>query len=118
VQAGLSAPTLLLMGDHSGETDPETHRIAGSLEELFSHLPADRREVRILNGATHFGFADDNKSPLLVGLMCRVGRRISPREQMVETRAIVSEFFGRTLELPSDPQLRPALVRDQRHRRR
>ncbi len=93
VDEGLSQPFLFLMSDHAGEVDPEERWIRANFTALFNRLAPEHTERLMIRGASHFGFADDTKSPIAVGLVDLVARKIDPRRQLSISRECVRTFF-------------------------
>jgi dienelactone hydrolase len=75
VSSGTATPTMFLLSDHSGESDPESRRIEADIETVYAHLPADRRFRVDVAGANHFSFSDQllARNPVLMAILRTVG---------------------------------------------
>jgi hypothetical protein len=93
VHEGVSQPFMFLMSDHSGESDDESRWVAANFQSLYGQLPRDRTLRIMIRGANHFGFSDDLKSPLVMGVMRRLGKRLDGRRQLAVTAQYISTFF-------------------------
>lgn len=93
VHEGLSQPFLFLMSDHANEVDPEGRWIRANFSALLSRLAPEHTERMTIRGASHFGFADDTKSPIAVGLIDLIARKIDPPRQLSISRECVRTFF-------------------------
>lgn len=93
VHEGLSQPFLFLMSDHANEVDPESRRIRANFSELLGRLAPEHTERLTIRGATHFGFADDTKSPIAVGLMDLIAHKMDPPRQLSISRECIRTFF-------------------------
>lgn len=86
---GVTQPFIFLGSDHSDEPVHETPPIEANLRSIFDRLPRDRRLQVTIQGATHFGFADDVNSNVL-----RMrGNRLSGRRQLAIAAHYISGFF-------------------------
>jgi len=98
VHEGVPQPFMFLMSDHNGESDDESRWVAANFESLYSQLPLNRTLRIMIRGANHFGFSDDLKSPLVMGVMRRLGKRLDGRRQLAVTAQYISTFFDVNLQ--------------------
>lgn len=107
VSAGVSQPFMFLMSDHSGESDAEGHWIEANFRSLYNQLPRDRTLRITIRGANHFGFSDDLKSPIIMGVMRTLGNRLGGRRQLTVTSHYISTFFDVYLKGAPPSKLQP-----------
>ncbi len=93
VDEGLSQPFLFLMSDHANEVDPQSRSIRANFSALLGRMAPEHTVRLTLRGATHFGFADDTKSPIAVGLLDLIARKMDPRRQLSISRKCIRTFF-------------------------
>ena len=98
VHEGVSQSFMFLMSDHSGESDDESRWIAANFQSLFGQLRHDRMFRIMIRGANHFGFSDDLKSPLVMGVRRSFGKRLDGRRQLAVTAQYISTFFDVNLQ--------------------
>jgi hypothetical protein len=55
--------------------------------------PGDRILRIMIRGANHFGFSDDLKSPIIMGIMHTLGKRLGGRRQLAVTSHYISALF-------------------------
>jgi predicted dienelactone hydrolase len=75
VSSGTATPTMFLLSDHSGESDPESRRIEADIETIYARLPPDRRFRADVAGANHFSFSDQllARNPVLMAILRTTG---------------------------------------------
>jgi len=56
--------------------------------------PGDRMLRIMIRGANHFGFSDDLKSPIIMGIMHTLGKRLGGRRQLAVTSHYISALFA------------------------
>jgi len=102
VQTGIKVPFMTLLGDHSGENDPESRRIMSQIQSIYDRQPPDSRAWATIRGAAHFTFSDDGallKSGLFRAILRVMGRlRIGGRRQVEVTAFAVRTFFDAYLK--------------------
>jgi predicted dienelactone hydrolase len=84
---------MFLGSDHSDEPVHETAPIEANLRSIFDRLPRDRRLQVTIQGAPHFGFADDVKNHILMSVLRMRGNRLSGRRQLAIAAHYISGFF-------------------------
>jgi hypothetical protein len=93
---GITQPLMILLSDHSGESDEETRQALANLGSLSSGMPRDRWTEIMIRGADHYLFSDDavSRSPLLMGglRMLRLVK-IDGRRQVALTEHLIATFF-------------------------
>jgi pimeloyl-ACP methyl ester carboxylesterase len=52
IRAGLDRPFMILLSDHSHESDPEAREIRNNLQSIYFHLPQNARFYIAIGGAT------------------------------------------------------------------
>jgi predicted dienelactone hydrolase len=98
VAQGVSQPFLFLMSDHSSEPAAETGPVLADLHSIFDRLPPDKRLQVTIRGADHFGFSDDIRSAVVMGVMRTLGKRIDGRRQLAIAAHYISTFFDTYLK--------------------
>ncbi len=93
IAEGVSQPFMFLMSDHSGESVAETGPVEANLRSIFNRLPRDSRLQVTIRRATHFGFSDDVKSPLLMSLLRMPDKRLNGRRQLAIAEHYINSFF-------------------------
>jgi predicted dienelactone hydrolase len=117
VQTGIHVPFLTLLGDHTGETDPESLRIMSQIQSIYDRQPADSRAWATIQGAAHFTFSDDGallKSGLFRAILRLMGRlHVAGRRQVEITAYAVRTFFDAYLKGPQG-RTRPLVLASSR----
>jgi dienelactone hydrolase len=112
IQTGIPRPLMLLLSDHSHESDAESQTIFADLHSLYDRSPADSRSFLEIRGANHFLFSDDGallKSHMVLGALRTLGIvGIEGRRQLAVTSYCLRSFFdayliGGTAALPKIP---------------
>ena len=98
VAEGVSQPFMFLGSDHSREPSSETRPVETDIQSIFQRLPRDRRLMVTIRGAGHFGFSDPLKSPLILGVMTALGKRMDGRRQIAITTDFLHAFFDTYLK--------------------
>lgn len=93
VAEGVTQPFMFLMSDHSDEPAVETGPIEARLRSIFDRLPRDRRLQVTIRRATHFGFQDDVKSPIVMSVLRIPGERMNGRRQLAISSHYIDAFF-------------------------
>lgn len=93
VVEGVSQPFMFLMSDHSDEPASETGPIEANLHSIFDRLLRNRRVWVTIRRATHFGFQDAVKSPLLMSILRIRGNRLNERRQIIIASHCINTFF-------------------------
>jgi dienelactone hydrolase len=93
VAGGVTQPFMFLFSDHGGEPEAEKRQVMGDIQSIYDRLPADRRVMITIRGANHYGFSDDTKNQVAMGLMRTLGRMMDGRRQIAITEHSVSTFF-------------------------
>jgi len=93
VAQGVTQPFMFLMSDHSGEPAKETGPIEANLHSIFDRLPRNRRLWVTIRRATHFGFQDGVKSPILMGVVRMRGNRLNGTRQIIIASHCIDAFF-------------------------
>jgi predicted dienelactone hydrolase len=93
VTEGVRQPFMFLMSDHSAEPAAETGPIQADLRSIFDRLPANERFRITIRGADHFGFSDDIRSAIVMGVMRTIGKRIDSQRQLVIAAHYIATFF-------------------------
>lgn len=100
---GVKQPTLILLGEHAGEADPQAKWVNANFASLIAHIDAQHLTQATIPGASHFGFADPTKSPTLMRLVQWIGGRTSTQQQIAQTSEQLLRFFDRELQTVSRP---------------
>jgi pimeloyl-ACP methyl ester carboxylesterase len=90
---GVMQPFMFLLSDHSGEPEAEKRQVMGDMRSIYERLPADRRIMITIRWANHYGFSDDKKNQVAMGLMRTLGRMMDGRRQIAITEHYISTFF-------------------------
>jgi predicted dienelactone hydrolase len=90
---GVTQPFMFLMSDHSDEAAAETGPIEADLHSIFDRLPRDRRLQVTIRGGTHFGFRDDMRSPIVMSMLRRRGKRLDGKRQLAIASHYINAFF-------------------------
>jgi len=102
IQAGLDRPLMILLSDHTHESDPEAHQIMDDLQSIYDRAPSNARQFIAIRGANHFLFSDDGallKSHLVMGSLRTVGIvGIDGRRQLTVTSYCLRSFFDAFLK--------------------
>jgi dienelactone hydrolase len=113
IQAGLHQPFMILLSDHSRETDPadpESRQIKANIQSIYDHLPPDERLEIVIRGANHFLFSDDGallKSHIVMGILRALGVvGIEGRRQLAVTTYCIHSFFDAYLKGTRVPPLK------------
>jgi predicted dienelactone hydrolase len=93
VADGVGKPFMFLMSDHSGEAGVEKRQVMGDIQSIYERLPADGREMITIRGANHFGFSDDTKNHVAMGVMQTLGRMMDGQRQIAITEHYIDVFF-------------------------
>jgi dienelactone hydrolase len=93
VADGIAKPFLFVLSDHSGESGEEKRQVMGDIESIYDRLPADRRAMITIRGANHFGFSDDTKNHVVMGVMHTLGRMMDGQRQIAITEHYIDTFF-------------------------
>lgn len=93
VAEGISQPFMFLMSDHSDEPVSETRPIEAQLHSIFDRLTRNRRVWVKIRRATHFGFQDPVKSPILMSVLRRRGNRLKGTRQLTIASQCINAFF-------------------------
>jgi predicted dienelactone hydrolase len=97
VQTGLDRPFMILVSDHSHESDPEVPQIMANLRSIYDRLPANGRLYVSIRGANHFFFSDDSallKSHIVLRTLRVFGAvGIDGRRQLAVTAYCLRTFF-------------------------
>jgi predicted dienelactone hydrolase len=93
VREGVTQPFMFLASDHSDEPAAETGPIEADLRSIFDRLPRDRRLQVTIRRATHFGFQDDVRSPIVMSVLRMRGKRLDGRRQLAITSHYIDAFF-------------------------
>jgi len=98
VSSGTTTPTMFLLSDHSGESDPESRRIEADIETVYAHLPPDRRFRADVAGANHFTFSDQllARNPVPMAILRATG--VIPLEPGRGLR-LTSDAVGRFIDV-------------------
>lgn len=102
IHSGVSQPFMFLLSDHGTEVDSGSVQIKRDIQEMYDHLPADRRLRVAIKGAFHFTFSDDGallKSSIVRGVLRLTGKLgIDARRQLAVTAYCVRSFFDAYLK--------------------
>ena len=93
VAEGVTQPFLFLVSDHSDEPAAETSPIEAELHSIFNRLPRDRRLQVTIRRATHFGFQDDVRSPIVMSVLRMRGQRLNGKRQLAIATHYITAFF-------------------------
>jgi len=93
IAGGVTQPFMFLLSDHSGESGAEKLQVMGDMRSIYDRLPADRRLMITIRGANHYGFSDDTKNQVAMGLMRTLGRKMGGHRQIAITEHYISTFF-------------------------
>lgn len=93
VAEGVTQPFMFLMSDHSDEAAAETGPIEADLRSIFDRLPRDRRLQVTIRRATHFGFQDGVRSPILMSVLQMRGKRLDGKRQLAIASHYINAFF-------------------------
>jgi predicted dienelactone hydrolase len=102
VQTGLDRPFMILVSDHSHESDPEVRQIMANLQSVYDRLPANGRLYVSIPGANHYFFSDDSallKSHIVLRTLRVFGAvGIDGRRQLAVTAYCLRTFFDAFLK--------------------
>ena len=102
IQAGIDRPFMILLSDHSHESDPEGSQIGANIQSIYDRLPRDGRAFLEIRGANHFLFSDDGallKSQIVMRTLRMLGIvGIDGRRQLAVTVYCVHSFFDAYLK--------------------
>jgi predicted dienelactone hydrolase len=105
VQTGLDRPFMIIVSDHSHESDPAVPQIMANLQSIYDRLPANERLYVSIRGANHFLFSDDGallKSHIALRTLRAVGVvGIDGRRQLAVTAYCLRTFFDACLKKES-----------------
>ncbi len=112
IQTGIHQPFMILLSDHSRDSDPESLQIKTNLQSIYERLPINGRLYIEIRGANHFLFSDDAilKSHIVLRMLRVSGiLRIDGPRQPAVTAYCVHRFFdaylkqanGSRFDLPS-----------------
>lgn len=93
---GITQPLMIMLSDHSGESDDETRQAVANFNSLTARMPPDRWTEITIRGANHYMFSDDavSRSPLLMrGLRMLHIVKIDGRRQVALTDHFIATFF-------------------------
>jgi hypothetical protein len=93
VADGITKPFMFLMSDHSGESGGEKWQVMGDFQSIYDRQPADRRMMITLRAANHYGFSDDTKNHVVMGVMHTLGRMMNGPRQIAITEHYIDTFF-------------------------
>jgi len=97
IQAGVDRPFMILLSDHSHESDPEGGQIMANMKSILDRLPANRKQFLEIRGANHFLFSDDAallKSHIVMRTLRMLGIvGIDGRRQLTVTAYCLRSFF-------------------------
>jgi pimeloyl-ACP methyl ester carboxylesterase len=102
IQAGIDRPFMILLSDHSHESDPESSQIGADIRSIYDRLPPDRGAFLQIRGANHFLFSDDGallKSHFVMRTLRILGIvGIDGRRQLAVTAYCLRTFFDAYLK--------------------
>ena len=102
IQAGINRPFMILLSDHSHESDSESSQIGANIRSIYDRLPRDGRAFLEIRGANHFLFSDDGallKSHIVMGTLHMLGIvGIDGRRQLAVTAYCLRSFFDAYLK--------------------
>ena len=108
IQAGIDRPFMILLSDHSHESDPEGSQILSNMQSIYDRLPSDGRAFLEIRGANHFLFSDDGallKSHIVMRTLRTLGIvGIDGRRQLAVTAYCLRSFFDAYLKSPGVSQ--------------
>jgi dienelactone hydrolase len=93
VADGIAKPFMFLMSDHSGESGVEKRQVMGDFQRIYDRLPPDGRWMITLRTANHYGFSDDTKSHVVMGVMHTLGRMMNGPRQIEISERYIDAFF-------------------------
>jgi predicted dienelactone hydrolase len=104
IQAGGDRPFMILLSDHSHESDPEGSQILANMQSIYDRLPQNGRAFVQIRGANHFLFSDDGallKSHIVLRTLRMLGIvGIDGRRQLDVTAYCLRSFFDAYLKAP------------------
>jgi len=102
IHAGVDRPFMILLSDHSHESDPEGGQIMANMQSIFDRLPANGKQFLEIRGANHFLFSDDAallKSHIVMRTLRMLGIvGIDGRRQLAVTAYCLRSFFDAHLK--------------------
>ncbi|MCU1243944.1 MAG: family ership [Candidatus Acidoferrum typicum] len=102
IQAGVDRPFMILLSDHSHESDPEGGQIMANMQSIYDRLPANGRLFLEIRGANHFLFSEDAallKSHIVMRTLRMLGiLGIDGRRQLDVTTYCLRTFFDAYLK--------------------
>jgi len=102
IHTGVERPFLILLSDHSQESDAETRPVKRDLQSFYDRLPAESRLYLAIRGANHFTFSDDGallKSHFVRGVFRVFGMLgMDGARQIAVTAYCVQTFFDHYLK--------------------
>ncbi len=108
VRDGVKQPFMFLLSDHSSESDAESGPVMRDIHSIYDKLPADRRLMVTLRRANHFGFSDDVRNRVVMGVMRTVGGMMDGQRQIDITEHFIDSFFDVYLKGAPVSQLQPS----------
>jgi hypothetical protein len=112
VQTSVAVPCLLLLSDHSGESDPASRRILADIQSIYDRAPADGRLRIVIRGANHFLFSDDGtlRSRIVLRALRAFGIvGIDGRRQLAVTAHALDRFLDASLNGETVSSLRQSV---------
>jgi hypothetical protein len=102
IHAGVDRPFMILLSDHSHESDPEGGQIMANMQSIFDRLPVNGKQFLEIRGANHFLFSDDAallKSHIVMRTLRMLGIvGIDGRRQLAVTAYCLRSFFDAHLK--------------------
>jgi predicted dienelactone hydrolase len=102
IRAGINRPFMLLLSDHSRESDPQASQILANMQSVYERLPPKEGLFVEIRGANHFLFTDDGallKSRIVLRILRTLGIvRIDGRRQLAATAYCLRSFFDSWLK--------------------